>query len=285
MSATELGKLRRLRRLFHREGSRIVLVPLDDSLISGPQMGLEFLGAKLEKILRASPDAIMGFPGLFRNHGDLLANIPAILNITASTSRSHHTRKTLVGTVMQALRLGVEAIAVHVNISSRFEPEMLAILGSVASEADNSGLPLMAIMYPRTEGADKDDNYTELRKENPKQYAGLVAHAARVGVELGADIIKTQYTGDPESFHSVVEACLPIPVIIAGGPALPMESMLQMAFGSIRAGGSGVSFGRNVFSRVHPVAYIDALKSIVHDNMTPTEAIELSKQDTALNNL
>jgi DhnA family fructose-bisphosphate aldolase class Ia len=265
LCSASTGKKRRLRRLFSSASGRVVIVPVDDSLIFGPSGGLEQLPIKLAKILEDPPDGVLAFFGAFRAHHDLLAKVAGIVNLTASTSRSQHTRKVQVGTLELALRLGMEAVAVHVNITSKFEPEMLRTLGNVSNECDAWGVPLLAIMYPRSEDTNGDNNYDDVKNKDRKRYAELVAHAARVGVDLGADIIKTKYTGDPESFHSVVEACKPIPIVVAGGPTLPMKAMLSMAYEVVSAGGAGVSFGRNIFSRSNPRPYLKALKAIVHE--------------------
>src|SRR5688572_11380644 len=117
---TSLGINRRMKRLFSNPSGKILLVPIDDSLISGPISGLENLTSKVELIIKGNPDVVMGFPGLFRICSDIIDIKPSILNLTASTTRSHHTRKVLVGSVEQAIRLGLEGVAVHVNISSKY---------------------------------------------------------------------------------------------------------------------------------------------------------------------
>lgn len=277
LSSAQAGKIRRLKRLFSPLSGRTVIVPVDDSLIFGPAAGLEQVDSKIQKILLDPPDAILAFPGLFRSCVGVLSKIAGIVNLTASTNRSQHTRKVQVGTVHQAVQLGLDAVAVHVNISSKYESEMLKTLGSVSQECETYGMPLLAIMYPRSEADGGDNNYEELKETDRKRYAELVAHSARVGVDLGADLIKTKYTGDPDSFRLVVEACRPIPVIVAGGPALPPDSMLQMVHEVIHAGGGGVSFGRNVFSRPDPRPFIAGLKAVVHQGATVEEALQRSK--------
>lgn len=272
LSCVEAGKRRRLGRLFSERSGKSLIVPMDDSLIFGPSAGLEMIGPKLKKILQDPPDAILAFPGLFRSHANLIAGVGGIVNITASTTRSVHTRKSLVGSVHQAVQLGLDAVAVHVNVGSKFESEMLSILGAVARDCESFGMPLLAIMYPRTEATGGDDNYEDLKNSDQRRYAELVAHAARVGVDLGADVIKTKYTGDEETFRAVVDACSPVPVVVAGGSLLPIVEALQMAHQVVSAGGGGISFGRNVFSRTDPRPVVSALKAIVHDGRTAAEA-------------
>src|SRR3989338_2285270 len=105
-TTTQFGKSRRLAKLF-TTNKHAVFVPVDDSLLSGPINGLENPGDKVKLIAQASPDAIMGFVGMLKHYGELFKSTPFVLNITASTTRSYHTRKTLIGSVEQALHLGV----------------------------------------------------------------------------------------------------------------------------------------------------------------------------------
>lgn len=271
----QIGKDKRLKRIFSNPSKRIVITPLDDSLLAGPIGGLENLKTKTKMIASAKPDAIIGFQGLIKNFHKDIGDVPTILNLTGSTTRILHTRKTLVGSVELAIQLGADAVAVHVNISSKYETEMLKILGDVSYTCNLYGIPLMGIMYPRTETVDdKDDNYLQLRETDNEKYTELVAHAVRVGVELGVDFIKTQYTGSAESFSKVVQAACQIPVVIAGGVPTDLEHLLNITEDSISAGGAGISFGRNIFSRNNPAEFIAAIKQIVHEGKTAKEIIE-----------
>jgi DhnA family fructose-bisphosphate aldolase class Ia len=268
-----IGKRRRLSHLF-REDGKILMVPLDDSLLAGPTLGLEHIKEKLAFIMGSPPDAIVGFKGLFLNHADVLRPIPLILNVTASTTRSQHTRKVQISTVEDAVRLDCAAVAVHVNITSKFEHEMLSILGSIARQCESLGVPLLAHMYVRSEGPSGDENHETLKQQNRRKYAEMIAHAGRVGVEAGADFIKVQYTGDAEGFRLVVEACKPIPVVVAGGIPVSAPAALTNAFNAMSAGAAGISFGRNVFSRTNPKPMLAALRLIVHERASAETALK-----------
>jgi fructose-bisphosphate aldolase/2-amino-3,7-dideoxy-D-threo-hept-6-ulosonate synthase len=140
---------------------------------------------------------------------------------------------------------------------------MLQKLGSVADECDGCGVPLLAMMYPR--GA-------KIPSEHDPE---AVALAARLGAELGADIIKTNYTGDIETFRKVTDGC-PVPVIIAGGPKAKTDTdVLRMVSDAMAAGGVGVSIGRNVFQNDNPSAMTRALSAIVHRGAGPNEALRI----------
>jgi fructose-bisphosphate aldolase/2-amino-3,7-dideoxy-D-threo-hept-6-ulosonate synthase len=123
-------------------------------------------------------------------------------------------------------------------------------------------MPLIAMMYPRGPSI-----------KNPHD-PEVVALAARAGAELGADIIKTNYTGDPDSFKNVVRGC-PVPVIIAGGPKMKSDSdMLETIEGAMGAGAKGVAIGRNVFQHESPTEMTKAIARIVHEGRSSAEALE-----------
>jgi DhnA family fructose-bisphosphate aldolase class Ia len=119
-------------------------------------------------------------------------------------------------------------------------------------------MPLLAMMYTR---GPKVKNEYEVK---------LVKHAARVGAELGADIVKVVYTGSAESFKEVVEGCF-VPVVIAGGEKMGNdEDIIEMIKGAMTAGAAGVSIGRNVFQHKDPEKIVQAISKIVHGD-TPVE--------------
>ena len=258
------GKELRLSRIINPKSGRALVVPADDALLAGPEGHLRALGEMISIVAEAGADAVMGFAGVFKSSAENFRSLGAILNLTASTTRGQHTRKTQVSSVEQALRLGADCVAVHVNISSGYETDMLRLMGMIAADCARFGMPLMGIMYPRREENGRDDNYEVLRRDAPAEYAKLVRHAVRIGVELGADIIKTQYTDDEASFASVVDCAMGVPVLIAGGPLQPAEKALSKARAAISAGAAGVSFGRNVFLRDNVREFIQLLRAAVH---------------------
>jgi len=105
--------------------------------------------------------------------------------------------------------------------------------------------------------------------------ASNLGHAVRLGEELGADILKTSYSGDPESFERVVEST-DAPVIMAGGSPGTDREMLENVRGAMDAGAAGVSMGRSIFQHDEPEAMASAVSSIVHEDATPNEALDLS---------
>ena len=122
------------------------------------------------------------------------------------------------------------------------------------------GMPLIAMMYPRG---------PKVKSEHGPEYVKL---AARIGSELGADIVKTNYTGSPDTFRDVVKGCS-VPVVIAGGPKMDTEKdLLQMVYDAVQVGGAGVAFGRNIFQAENPTLLVKRLCSVVHKGLTLEEA-------------
>ena len=264
MTFASSGKQRRLASLFRHDDGRAVILPIDNGLISGPSGSLLDLAKFFACIRSCPPDGILLFAGVLRQHSSLLHGIGAIVNLTASTTSIAHTRKRLFTDVETAVAAGADMVAVHVNMTSRYEPDMLQNLSAVIRRADVLGIPVLAIMYPRRENDDGDDDYRELRRAATDRYSQLVVHAVRVAMELGADVIKTQYTGSAESFAQVVAAAHPLPVVTAGGRLMPEREILSAARGAIAAGARGVSFGRNIFEHEDPARMLRLLHSIVH---------------------
>ena len=147
-----VGKTRRLNRLLAGTKRRAVLTPVDDSLISGPFDGLQNMRRIARSLSKGKSDGVIAFGGFLRTCHKELSGVPTILNVTASTTRSEHTRKRLVGNVADAVAVGADAVAVHANSGGGSEGDMLVAVARTARECERCGMPLVAIMYPRTVG-------------------------------------------------------------------------------------------------------------------------------------
>lgn len=260
-----LGKAIRLERIMNRNNGRTIVVPLDHGVTVGPIYGLVDLRETVDQVAEGGANAMLMHKGIPRcSHRAGGKDIGLIIHLSASTSLSPFPNaKTMVGTVTDALKLGADAVSIHVNLGDETEPSMLSDLGALCSEAAEWGMPVLAMMYAR--GPKIKDEYDP----------DIVAHCARVGVELGADIVKVNYTGDPESFSRVVDGCC-VPVVIAGGPKLDSErDLVQMVYDSIQAGGSGLSVGRNIFQHPRPVKIVSALNKVVHEDWDVEAAMAL----------
>lgn len=258
------NKQEKLNKIIQSDG-KTVIIPMDHGVSGGPLKGIECPKTAVENIAAGGADAIIGHLGFYL-HGYLpkkeeIDNTCYIMHLSASSDLSPRKNyKVLVNSVEMAARLGADGVSVQVNIGDDNEPEMLMDMGKVAQECLKYGMPLLAMMYPR---GHEIDNPTDVK------YAKI---AARIGAELGADIVKTVYTGSPETFKEVVDGC-PVPVVIAGGAKGDDLKCLQMIEGAIKAGGAGVSIGRSAFSHANPTKMTQAVCAIVHRGKTAQEAM------------
>ncbi|MBA4357090.1 MAG: 2-amino-3,7-dideoxy-D-threo-hept-6-ulosonate synthase [Humidesulfovibrio sp.] len=260
-----LGKAIRLERIFNRNTKRTVIVPMDHGTTVGPIAGIVDMREAVGAIVEGGANAVLMHKGLVRcGHRTQGKDIGLIVHLSASTTLSPFPNaKTLVGTVEDAIRLGADAVSVHVNLGDESEAKMLTDFGQVTSIAQSWGIPVLAMVYARG---------PKVRSEFD---ADIVAHCARVGVELGADVVKVPYTGDIDSFGRVVDACC-VPVVIAGGPKLDStKAFLQMVQDSIAAGGAGLSVGRNIFQHKNPALLTQALARVVHEDVAVDVAMEM----------
>lgn len=260
---TLLGKQIRMERILNRNTGRTVIVPMDHGISIGPVEGLTDMKRTIQMVADGGANAIVEHKGLVgEGHRKKGQDIGLIIHLSASTSLSPHPgAKTLVCSVEEAIKLGADAVSIHVNLGDESEKEMLRDFGRVSYEARTWGMPLLAMIYPR--GEKIKDEYD----------VNVIKHAARVGNEMGADIVKVSYTGSVESFREVVEGCA-VPVVIAGGPKMNSDrDILEMVKGSIEAGGSGISIGRNVFQHSNPDCMMRAMAAVVHEEISVDEAL------------
>ncbi len=259
---SKIGKSIRLERIIDRKTRRTVIVPMDHGISVGPIDGLIDMPATVNKVAEGGANAVLGHMGLpMHGHRGYGRDIGLIIHLSASSSLSPDpNHKVLVTRVEDAIRVGADAVSIHVNIGAEDEAEMLRDLGRTARTCDLWGIPLIAMMYPRG---------TKVKSEHSVEYVKL---AARIGSELGADIIKTNYTGSPETFKEVVRGCN-APVVIAGGPKMNTErDLLQMVYDALGVGAAGVAIGRNIFQAENPTLLVRKLSSIVHKGYTVEEA-------------
>ncbi len=263
-----LGKKIRLERIVSRETGHTIIVPMDHGVSMGPMKGLEDARQAVSDMVNGGADAVLMHKGLVRcGHRGTGRDVGLIVHISASTSLAlTPNSKALVTTVEEGIRLGADCISIHVNLGDPDESRMLADLGRVAESCEQWGMPLLAMIYARGP-----------KISNPFD-ADIVAHCARVGAELGADIVKVPYTGSVESFRKVTSGCV-VPVVIAGGERVDStEKLLRIVKESVDAGGAGLSVGRNVFQHPKRVRLVQVLRGIVHEGKSIEDALAMMEE-------
>jgi predicted phospho-2-dehydro-3-deoxyheptonate aldolase len=218
-------------------------------------------------VVAGGANAILMHKGMVRaGHRGTGRDVGLIIHLSAGTSLSPDPNaKELVCTVEEAIKLGADAVSVHINLGAPTDKEMLCQLGRISEQCLNWQMPLVTMMYTR--GPKIKDEFD----------VNNVKHAARVGAELGADIVKVNYTGSTESFTEVVQGC-PVPVVIAGGPKMDSdEDIFKMVDGALKAGAAGLSIGRNAFQHKTPEKMVAALCKMVHEGASIQQASQMLK--------
>ncbi|NHJ19578.1 MAG: fructose-bisphosphate aldolase [Candidatus Lokiarchaeota archaeon] len=260
---TNLGKNIRLERLFDRKSKRTIIIPMDHGLTLGTIKGLENLVEMVDKVAKGGANAVLEHSGMVgAGHRQYGRDVGLIVHLSGATNLAPDPdKKVLVCSVERALKMGADGVSIHINIGANEEPEMLQDAHTVIEASREWGVPVLAMMYPRGE---------KITDENAPDVVNI---AVRVGAELGADIVKTNYTGDIDSFKYIVKG-VNIPVIIAGGPKMDtIPELFQLVYDSIQAGGAGAAIGRNVFQAEDPTKVVQGLAKIVHDNYTVEEVL------------
>lgn len=250
-----LGKERRISRIINGADENTIIVPMDHGITLGPIKGIAAIKETIRQLAKTEANGIILHKGIISACEEELrkSDLALIMHLSASTCLSTSSGyKTTVGTVEEAVWFGCDGVSVQVNIGDEQEYRMLSEAGKVAGDCYKYGMPLLAMMYAR---GPKTGNERSLE---------MVEHAARVGAELGADLVKVNYCGDPKAFEEVVKGC-PVPVIIAGGKKVESEkAFLQEIKEAMTTGIRGLSIGRNVFQSNNMPELIHEIHKLVH---------------------
>lgn len=252
------GARLRTRKLFRHVPDRLLVVPLDHSTTDGPIAPAPELGPLVGELADNGADAVVLHKGTLRQlDPEPFARISLIMHLSVSTVHAPDPdAKYLVSDVESALRLGADAVSVHVNIGCASEAGQVADLAAVADACDRWNMPLLAMMYPR------GPRITDPRATD------LVAHAATLAADLGADLVKVPCPRSMGGLAEVVRAC-PIPVLVAGGQiASGADALLDHVAGVLAAGATGLAMGRNIFQAPDPGKRARQVADLVHTRDT-----------------
>jgi len=260
-----LGKKSRLGRIFDHRTNTSIIIPMDHSTESHNEQ-LERPIELIRKFADADVNAFLFLKGLTKSAAEqFIDRCGLIYRISTATGlRNKLTEQAYISRVETAVKLGASAVATNVFVGSDREIEDLERFGEISDACDEWGMPFLAEVFPvgGKDTAAFDGPYI----------AEELRIAVRVGYELGADFIKTSYSGDVESFRRVVKNC-PIPIVIAGGPKTKsVDEVLKIVRGAMDAGALGVAMGRKVWGSSNPIKLVEALKLIVRENRSVEEA-------------
>ena len=253
------GLQNRLSRIIKSDG-RTVMLAVDHGYFLGPTTGLENAGRTIKPLLSYA-DALMPTRGILRTSVDAAASAdtPIVLRVSGGNSiLSELSNEGITVAMEDAVRLNVSAVALSIYVGSPNEKQTLLNLTKLVDEGQRYGIPVLAV--------------TAVGKEMVRD-ARYLALCCRIAAELGAHLVKTYYC---EGFEKVVKTC-PVPLVMAGGKKLPELEALELTHNAIKRGAAGVDMGRNIFQADAPVAMIQAVRAVVHENLSPNRAYDLYK--------
>ena len=255
------GLQNRLSRIIKPNDGRAVMLAVDHGYFLGPTESLEVPRKTIQPLLKYC-DSLMLTRGVLRTSVDARFPVPVVLRVSGGSSiiGQDLSNEKITTSVRDALRLNVSALALSIFVGAKYEHNSLVNLGNLVNEAEEYGIPVLAV--------------TAVGKELAKRDARYLSLSCRIAAEFGAHIVKTYYC---DHFEKVVESC-PVPIIIAGGPKLEERKALELTYNAVKAGAVGVDMGRNIWQSKHPVPMIRAVRAIVHGGHNVNEAYDLYKR-------
>lgn len=251
------GLKNRLANIFDATSGRTVMLAFDHGYFLGPTSGLERVDLDIVP-LTPYADTLMLTRGILRTVIPPTYTRGIVLRASGGPSILRElSDEQLAVSVEEAVRLNVAAMAVQVFIGSEHETQSIHNMTRLVDMGNAAGIATLAV--------------TAVGKEMARtpQYFRL---ATRMCAELGATYIKTYYV--EEEFETITAGC-PVPIVIAGGKKIPELDALELAYKAVQEGAAGVDMGRNIFQADHPVAMIQAVRKVVHEDLKPAEAFEL----------
>jgi putative autoinducer-2 (AI-2) aldolase len=250
------GLKNRLSSIIKPQNNRALMLAVDHGYFLGPTEKLENPKKVIEPLLKYC-DSLMVTRGIQRTSVPAITNTPMVLRVSGGSSiiGEDLSQEEITVSIEDAIRLNASALAMSIFVGSKYEHQTIVNLGKLVSDAEQYGLPVLAV--------------TAVGKELGKD-ARYLSLACRIAAEQGAHIVKTYYC---DNFEKVVESC-PAPIIVAGGKKIPERDALQLTYDSINGGAVGVDMGRNIWQSEHPVAMIRAVRSIVHGNSNVDQAYD-----------
>ena len=256
-NSLDWGMKNRLAQIFNPESGRTVMLAIDHGYFQGPTTGLERIDLNILPLIPYA-DTLMLTRGILRSIVPPSITKSIVLRVSGGTSiLKELSNEEIAVDIEESIRLNVCAMAVQVFIGGEYEKESIINMTRMVDMGTRYGIPTLAVTAVGKDMA-RDARYFRL--------------ATRICAELGAHYIKTYYI--EKDFETVCASC-PVPIVMAGGKKIPELDALTMAYNAVQQGASGVDMGRNIFQSESPIAMIQAVRAVVHDNEQPDKALDL----------
>jgi fructose-bisphosphate aldolase/2-amino-3,7-dideoxy-D-threo-hept-6-ulosonate synthase len=265
----ELGKSMRLKRVIDSAGTSVICA-LDHGMTSPTFLEpLADIRERTAEAVAGGANVIMMSKGMIRIAEPAFAPTTSLALLLSASANPGGSRPQIVNVadVEEGLRLGADAVVLFTALEGEHEADMIRILSAVGRECSELGMPFIAeAEFPTTYASVED-----LKQQYGFDY---LCRNVRLCAELGADIVKTNWPGDGESFGRLVEAANGLPVVLAGGSRLADRELLARMEAAMHAGAIGCSVGRNIFMHRSPEALTRALSRVIRDRWPAERAYE-----------
>lgn len=240
-----------------------MFLPIDHGYFQGPTRQLEHPGETIAPLIPYA-DGLFVTRGVLRACIDPENSPPLILRMSGGTSiiGKDLAHEAITTSVQEAVRLNVAAVGMSIFVGTDFEYDSLVNLGKLVSECEDNGIPVMAV--------------TAVGKELEKRDARYLGLCCRIAAEFGAKVVKTYWC---EDFDRVTNGC-PVPVVMAGGPKCETaQEVFEFVHDGMQKGAIGVNLGRNIWQHQYPVPMMKALRAIIHESATVTDAVTIFEDE------
>jgi putative autoinducer-2 (AI-2) aldolase len=256
-NSLDWGMKNRLSRIFNPKTGRTVMLAIDHGYFQGPTTGLERIDLNILPLVPYA-DTLMLTRGILRTIVPPSVSPSIVMRVSGGTSiLKELSNEEIAVDIEDSIRMNVCAMAVQVFIGGEYERQSIINMTKMVDQGTRYGIPTLAVTAVGKDMA-RDARYFRL--------------ATRICAELGAHYVKSYYID--EGFETVTASC-PVPIVMAGGKKIPEKDALAMAYNAVQQGAAGVDMGRNIFQSDAPVAMIQAVKAVVHENETPQKAFDL----------
>jgi fructose-bisphosphate aldolase/2-amino-3,7-dideoxy-D-threo-hept-6-ulosonate synthase len=264
---TQVGKSMRLKRVIDPAGVSVICA-LDHGMTSPTFLEpLADIESRAAETVAGGANVIMMSKGMIRLAEPAFSPTTSLALLLSASANPEGGQPEVVqiAEVEEALRLGADAVVLFTALGGGSEPGMIRTLAAVGRECAALGMPMIAeaefpTTYASVEALKEQYGFEYLRRN------------VRLCAELGADIVKTNWPGDENSFARLVDATSGVPVVLAGGSRLEDRELLTRMERAMAAGGIGCSVGRNIFMHRAPRAITRALSRVIRERWTAEKA-------------
>jgi putative autoinducer-2 (AI-2) aldolase len=255
------GMKNRLSKIIRPKTGKSLMLAVDHGYFLGPTTGLENFREAVKPLIPYA-DTLFATRGMIRACVDPEIDTPIMLRASGGTSilNKELLHEGITVDIEDILRMNAVGVGYSILVGADWERDTILDFSKVVDMCERYGLIAMAV--------------TAVGKDMVRD-ARYLSLACRIAAEHGAHMVKTYYC---EGFEKVVESC-PVPIVMAGGKKIPELDALKMAHNAVQAGAVGVDMGRNIFQSEDPVAMVQAVRAIIHENATPKEALQMFREE------